>query len=102
MMLRKRSRGPSIGPELPFQFLDFLEYSMIFFSIGNFLFNFFIIKFGIQHQILIVLGLVIGIVHAIIPTDLINEKLFPSKDEALTDDKYSTSKYKFFEVKFFL
>ena len=33
MMLRKRSRGPAIGPELPIQFVNFLEYSMIFFSV---------------------------------------------------------------------
>jgi len=45
-------------------------------------------------------GFIIGIIHAILPTHLINEKLFPSKEEALTEDKYSDEKFKFYEVRF--
>jgi len=35
MLLRKRSRGASLGPDMSFDFTEFLEYSMVSFAVRN-------------------------------------------------------------------
>jgi len=37
MLLKKRSRGPAIGPELAFNFVEILEYSLVLFAVRKFL-----------------------------------------------------------------
>jgi len=97
MLLKYRSRGPALGPELAFNYVEILEYSLVLFSIGNFLANFYVIDIDYKSQILTIIGFGIGIFNAILPMNSINEFLFPTPEEKLTDDTYSKRKYYFLE-----
>ncbi len=101
-MLRKCSRGPSIGPELASEYIEFLEYALVFYSVGNFVFNVYLLGNPVETQILTVLGFIIGLANAFLPMGDLNEALFPSKEEALTNFKYSEKRTEFLEVLFFV
>lgn len=96
-MLRKSSRGPSIGPELPFEYVEFLEYSLVLYAVGNFVFNVVLLGNPLETQVLTVMGFIIGLINAFLPMSDINEALFPTKDEVLSHFKYSEKRFDFLE-----
>jgi len=79
IMFKKRSRGVAYGPEFPMEFIEFLEYPMILFSLGNIYFMWAIADFGDDptNYALSIFGATIGILNALLPMDSINTWLFP-------------------------
>jgi len=63
-------------------------------------FNVYLLGNPVETQILTVLGFIIGLVNAFLPMGELNEALFPSKDEALTNFRYSEKRSEFLEVAF--
>jgi hypothetical protein len=61
-------------------------------------FGYFCVNADWSELILSIFALVIGIAHAILPMDKVNERFFPIRDEVITDDRYSQVRKNFAEV----
>jgi hypothetical protein len=96
-LLKKRSRGASLGSELPMECIEFLESPLILFSAANFFYAHFVVGLSYGECIPNIIGLTIGILNAVLPMDEINKHLLPVAEEKLTDDKYSEKKMDFEE-----
>mmetsp|Transcript_40597 Transcript_40597/g.36021 ORF Transcript_40597/g.36021 Transcript_40597/m.36021 type:complete len:306 (+) Transcript_40597:1115-2032(+) len=97
VMLRRRARGVAFGPEFPIEFIEYLEYPVILFAIGNIGFFYQLTTLHSQSwtaYVVAILGAVLGIVAAIAPMEKVNEYLFPIPDMELAQEKYSEIKMK--------
>lgn len=95
LMLRRRGRLYAVGPELSFEFVEYLEFTLILFSAGNFFFYKELSSFTNRQLMLSIAGFTIGCLNAALPMEEINQWIFPSRDSRLNDQKY-------WEVKLFL
>lgn len=94
-MLRRYSRGPSIGAEYSETFIEWLEYPVILLGVSTWFFQHFFAEINEGNLTLIAAG--IGVLNAILPMGWLNAKLFRADEEFLSGEPYSKEKWEFLE-----
>lgn len=89
-----------MSAKLPIEMTEMLEFFIIIYCSGNVMFQLFIIEHDLATTIknypIPFIGLLIGVVHAALPMQLLNEKIFKVPENPPNTELWKTAQYKFF------
>lgn len=89
-----------MSSKLPIEMIEMLEFFIIIYCAGNVIFQVFIIELDVgtvvKNYPIPFIGLVIGLLHAALPMQLLNEKFFKVQDNPPNIEEWKTAQFKFF------